>query len=115
MIRRAPQDDRIIYGIDAGGDERQQLWLLEEGQTAAITEQPNVIHDFGAWSPDGTHLAYAANDRDEAALDVVVRPLGGDAVAAPLPGQGPAQRRPATARTGGRSACCSTIARPTRT
>jgi dipeptidyl aminopeptidase/acylaminoacyl peptidase len=88
MIRRAPQDDRIIYGIDAGGDERQQLWLLEEGQTAAITEQPHVIHDFGAWSPDGTHLAYAANDRDEAALDVVIRPLGGAAVQRLYQGKG---------------------------
>src|SRR5579875_1678704 len=88
MIRRAPQDDRIIYGIDAGGDERQQLWLLEDGQTAAITEEPNVIHDFGAWSPDGTHLAYAANDRDESALDVVIRPLSGTAVQRLYQGKG---------------------------
>src|SRR5579875_1111945 len=88
MIRRAPQDDRIVYGIDAGGDERQQLWLWENGETAAITEQPNVIHDFGAWSPDGTHLAYAANDRDEAALDVVIRPLVSESVARLYQGKG---------------------------
>ena len=88
MIRRAPQDDRIVYGIDAGGDERQQLWLLENGDNAAITEQPRAIHDFGAWSPDGTHIAYAANDRDEAALDVVIRPLGSEAVQRLYQGKG---------------------------
>jgi dipeptidyl aminopeptidase/acylaminoacyl peptidase len=88
MIRRAPQDDRIIYGIDAGGDERQQLWLLENGQSAPITEEPAAIHDFGGWSPDGTHITYAANDRDEAAFDVIIRPLGGEALQRLYEGQG---------------------------
>ncbi len=87
-LRRAPQDDRFIYTIDAGGDERHQLWLLEDGQVAAVTEQPGVIHDFGAWSPDGTHLAYAANDRDESCLDVVIRPLGSDSVQRLYEGKG---------------------------
>ena len=27
ILRRAPTDDRLIWGIDAGGDERQQFWL----------------------------------------------------------------------------------------
>ncbi|HYZ62709.1 MAG TPA: hypothetical protein VE650_09655, partial [Acetobacteraceae bacterium] len=27
LLRRAPGDNRLIYGTDAGGDERQQLWL----------------------------------------------------------------------------------------
>ena len=33
-----------------------------------------MIHDFGGWSPDGTRIAFAANDRsDEAHFDVFVR------------------------------------------
>ncbi len=72
FLRRAPQDDRIVYGIDAGGDERQQLWLLQEGASTALTAAPDVIHEFGAWSPDGTRIAYTANDRDEAHFDVLV-------------------------------------------
>ncbi len=78
FLRRAPKDDRLVFGIDAGGDERQQLWLVDGGAVRPLTEVPSAIHDFGAWSPDGTSLAYTANDRDEAHFDVIVRPVGGE-------------------------------------
>ena len=72
LLRRAPGDDRLIYGIDAGGDERQQLWLLEDGQSRPLTDAPGVIHGFGAWSPDGSRISLTANDRDEAHFDVLL-------------------------------------------
>ena len=75
LLRRAPNDDRLIYGIDAGGDERQQLWLLEGGESRPLTAAPDVIHNFGAWHPDGTCFSLAANDRDPARLDVYVQDL----------------------------------------
>ena len=75
LIRRAPRDDRLLYGTDRGGDERQGLWLLDDGASRPLTDQPQSIHDFGAWSPDGTRIAYACNDRDPAHLDVVVQDL----------------------------------------
>src|SRR5579863_6896883 len=74
LLRRSPVDDRLIYGIDRGGDERQQLWLLEPGaEPRAVTANTAVIHDFGAWSPDGARIAYAANERDEAHFDVYLQ------------------------------------------
>ena len=79
FLRRAPGDDRIIFGIDAGGDECQQLWLWANGEATALTDAPGANHDFGAWSPDGTLFAYAANDRDVAHFDVLVRPVNGPA------------------------------------
>jgi dipeptidyl aminopeptidase/acylaminoacyl peptidase len=80
ILRRAPTDDRLIWGIDAGGDERQQLWLLEPGGTPRpLTAAPVAIHDFGAFSPDGARIAYAANDRDETVFDVLVMDLAGGA------------------------------------
>ncbi len=90
IIRRSPTDDRIIVGIDAGGDERQQFHLVDADgvETTAITEAPGVIHDFGAWSPDGTRIAYAANDRDEAAFDILVRELASGAVTQVYEGKG---------------------------
>jgi len=79
IIRRSPVDDRIVYGFDRGGDERQQLMLLDPGEKTptprALTNNPAVIHDWGAWSPDGKQIAYAANDRDEAHFDVYVQDL----------------------------------------
>src|SRR5580692_2050747 len=29
LLRRSPTDDRLVYGIDRGGDERQQLLLID--------------------------------------------------------------------------------------
>ena len=79
FLRRAPGDERIIFGIDAGGDECQQLWLYDGGTPVALTDAPAASHDFGAWSPDGSQLAYAANDRDPAHFDVLVRDVAGPA------------------------------------
>ncbi len=72
LLRRAPGDDRLIYSIDAGGDERQQLWLLVDGRSRPLTSAPAVIHGFGAWSPDGSRISLTANDRDEAHFDVLL-------------------------------------------
>ena len=57
LLRRSPVDDRLIYGIDRGGDERQQLLLIDPRDASPepreLTANPAVIHDFGGWSPDG--------------------------------------------------------------
>ena len=77
LIRRCPVDDRLVYGIDRGGDERQQLLLIDPRdampEPRALTADHAVIHDCGGWSPDGLRIAYAANARDEAHFDVFVQ------------------------------------------
>ena len=70
-LRRAPEDDRLIYAIDAGGDERHQLWLLEDGAGRALTVDAGVIYGMGAWSSDGVRISLTANDRDAAHFDVL--------------------------------------------
>ena len=73
FLRRSPADERLIWGIDAGGDELQQFILLEPGAAPrAITANPEAIHDFGAWSPDGSRVAFATNDRDARFHDICV-------------------------------------------
>jgi len=76
FLRRSPTDDRLIWGVDAGGDELQQFVLLNPGEEPRrITSKPESIHDFGAWSADGTRIAYATNDRDARLHDVCVMDL----------------------------------------
>ncbi len=75
FLRRAPADDRLLYGIDAGGDERQQLWLLDGGERRALTAAPEVIHGAGAWSKDGTRFSLTANDRDPAHYDILLQDI----------------------------------------
>ncbi len=76
VLRRAPADDRLAYAIDAGGDERHQIWLLEGGQSRALTQAPEVIHGLGAWSADGARLSITANDRDPAHFDALTLDVG---------------------------------------
>jgi dipeptidyl aminopeptidase/acylaminoacyl peptidase len=77
LLRRSPVDDLLLYGIDCGGDERQQLLVIDpdeaEPRPRELTVHPSVIHDFGGWSADGTRIAYAANERNEAHFDVYVQ------------------------------------------
>jgi dipeptidyl aminopeptidase/acylaminoacyl peptidase len=76
-LSRSPADERLIWAVDAGGDERHQLWLREaDGTVRALTGSPEVIHDFGCWAPDGKRIAFAANDRDARFFDIVVMELG---------------------------------------
>ncbi len=72
LVRRAPNDDRVIYAIDAGGDERHQLWLWDAGEQRPLTDNPAAVHNFGAWSPDGAQITLTTNDRDPAHLDLLV-------------------------------------------
>ena len=53
--RYAPAGGNILFSMDQGGDERGQLYLLADDTAAvtALTSDPEVIHTFGAWSPDG--------------------------------------------------------------
>lgn len=89
FLRRCPTDDRLIWGIDAGGDERQQFWLLEPGaEPRALTEAPDAVHDFGIWAADGARIAYAANDRDERVYDICVMELATGARTRLLEGSG---------------------------
>jgi len=89
IIRRAPNDDRVIVAIDAGGDERHQFHLVSlDGTISDLTAAPGVIHDFGGWSPDGERIAYSANDRDERVFDVLIREIASGAVTQVLEGHG---------------------------
>ena len=79
LLRRAPGDDRLVYAIDAGGDERHQIWVWEDGVSRALTEDLGVIHGFGAWSPDGGRISFTANDRDAGHFDLMTMEVAGGA------------------------------------
>jgi dipeptidyl aminopeptidase/acylaminoacyl peptidase len=80
FLRRSPATDRLVWGIDAGGDERQQFWTMALGDgPRALTDAPGVMHDFGAFSPDGARIAFTANDRDERFFDVCLKDIAGGA------------------------------------
>ncbi len=77
FVSYSPVHDHMIFGMDAGGNERQQLFLLSgDGQAVTpLTDAPEAIHQFGGWSHDGRRIAFSANRRNQAHFDVYVHSL----------------------------------------
>jgi len=74
-IRYSPTENRLIYGMDAGGNERTQLFLLDgpAGEERDLTRAPDAIHYSGGFSPDGTRIAFTATRRNGTDFDVFVQ------------------------------------------
>ncbi len=70
----SPERTELIFGMDEGGNERQQFFRLDdEGTITPLTETPEAKHYWGGWSSDGERFAFASNRRDESVFDVYVQ------------------------------------------
>src|SRR5260370_30593726 len=76
-----PRRHEIIYSMDAGGNERTQLFRIhgvgggtdhglgESWVEEELTQHTNAIHSFGGWSHDGEQIAFSANREDTSRFD----------------------------------------------
>ncbi|HXX78547.1 MAG TPA: hypothetical protein VEI53_08660, partial [Ktedonobacteraceae bacterium] len=73
----SPVEDVLLVSADVGGNERDQLYLLsaDGSDFIALTSRPEVIHNFGGWSPDGTRIIYSSNERDIRYFDIYERDM----------------------------------------
>ena len=71
----SPTENRLLFVMDAGGNERAQLFLLEDGEVRDLTRAPDAIHYAGDFSPDGGRIAYTATRRNGTDFDVFVQEL----------------------------------------
>ncbi len=74
----SPVEDRLLFSMDAGGNERAQIFLLGEGGERDLTRNPDAIHYVGGFSPDGRRTAYTATRRNGTDFDVYVQDLDGE-------------------------------------
>lgn len=74
FVRFSPTENLLIFGKAEGGNEQTQFYLLDldTQQITDITARPDVRHDFGAWSSDGTNICFASNERNGKDFDVYV-------------------------------------------
>ncbi len=71
----SPERSELVFGMDEGGNEREQLYLLDPdtGAITNLTQHPDAKHRWGGWSHDGERFAFTSNRRDEAVFDVYVQ------------------------------------------
>jgi dipeptidyl aminopeptidase/acylaminoacyl peptidase len=73
----SPDGTQILYTADYQGNEKHQLFLMpaDGGKAEALTDAPEVQYFLGEspWSPNGELIAYAGNDRDPYAQDIIIR------------------------------------------
>jgi len=73
----ASKSEKIAFGVDRGGSERFQIRVLEEegDSVVKLTDEPNVIHNWGEWSPDERAIAFSSNARSQEYFDIYVQDL----------------------------------------
>jgi dipeptidyl aminopeptidase/acylaminoacyl peptidase len=76
----SPSEELWVIARDTGGNERHALFAIdpEGGPERALTHDPEAIHAPGAFSPDGTLLAFTHTARNGVDFDVAVVSLSGD-------------------------------------
>jgi dipeptidyl aminopeptidase/acylaminoacyl peptidase len=67
-------DGRVLVEIDAGGNERTQLYVLDNGKLDPLVVDPRFIHRTP--QVGGDVLAYSTNRRNGVDFDIVARDLG---------------------------------------
>lgn len=63
----------IIFGMDSGGNERQQLWRLDapNHEPLRVTGRADAIHEPGSVQHGSSYVLYRSNARDEATFDIL--------------------------------------------
>lgn len=71
-IKTHPQSGSIIFCMDKGGNEHEQIYLLEKDSTEPrdLTGLPDTRHFLGGLAPDGRTVSYACNSRTPETFDI---------------------------------------------
>lgn len=66
-----PEDERILYMADNGGDELDHVFVREiDGTVTDLTDTENTKASFGGWSADGSTFYVITNERDPRFFDI---------------------------------------------
>jgi dipeptidyl aminopeptidase/acylaminoacyl peptidase len=76
----SPDGGTFLYTADRNGDEFHQVYTVpvDGGRPRQFPSEADVQHYLGmggSWSPDGSQVAFAGNDRDPTEQDLVIRDM----------------------------------------
>jgi len=73
-VHHSNSGEQTIVGMDKDGNEKQQLYLLEQNgeKTEPLVVSENHFHQFGGWSPDDQKIVFTSNRRHPGYFDVYV-------------------------------------------
>jgi Tol biopolymer transport system component len=67
----------ILFGMDAGGNEREQIFTLQGGDVRDLAVDPSVMHMSATISWDDSRVAFSDNRRHPAHFDVYIHDVDG--------------------------------------
>lgn len=70
----SPTENVIIFGKSEGGNEQNQLYLInpDTKEIISLTTNKNARHDIGFWSRDGKFISYSSTERNGKDFDIYV-------------------------------------------
>lgn len=75
-VHHAPGGDKTVIGMDHGGNEKQQLYLMyREKAPVPLVVSHDHFHHFGGFSPYGEEIAFTSNRRHPGYFDVFIQNL----------------------------------------
>jgi Tol biopolymer transport system component len=76
-IHAAPDEPTLVLTRDRGGNEHHQFYSMDlhTMEVVALTDNPETVHVFGCFSPNGQHIAYTSTARNGKDYDVYVMAL----------------------------------------
>lgn len=70
-VHHAPSGNKTIIGMDYEGNEKQQLYLIDQdGNVEDLAISTDHFHRFGDWSPDEQQIVFSSNRRHPAYFDL---------------------------------------------
>lgn len=77
----ASSTGRIVFGMDAGGNERQQLYALDgsDSHPSRVTHSDAAFYEPGTLADSGNAVIFRTNERDEGTFDINVLNLDTEA------------------------------------
>lgn len=70
-----PNDERVLYTFDKGGNENYGLYVSENGNSSTLIPGDSVRNGFFGWSRDEKSLFYNSNKRNRQFFDVYELPI----------------------------------------